>query len=76
MNKLKLGSCYLLSYLFAVVQVTGSAVSFHQRCFKSQILKKTKKNKTFQLQIKLHTLVIMIFIQKYVKNVTNSLAKK
>ena len=43
MNKLKLGSCYLLSYLFAVVQVTGSAVSFHQRCFKSQILKKTKK---------------------------------
>lgn len=42
MNKLKLGSCYLLSYLFAVVQVTGSAVSFHQRCFKSQILKKKK----------------------------------
>lgn len=36
-----LATFYLLSNLFAVVQVTGSAVSLYQRCFKSQILQIT-----------------------------------
>lgn len=52
-----LANLYLLLYLLAVVQVTGSAVFLYQRCFKPQILQITVK----QL-IKFHTLMIKHFI--------------
>lgn len=53
------GSCYLLSYLFAVIKVSSSTISLYQRRFKSQILHITVK-----LLIRFYTLMIKHFIKK------------